>query len=64
MKDKINDLLIKMQTGDNCIGETANELFDLCCDIEAKLNKKLEQQKEDIKEWLISEDFEGLAERI
>ena len=29
MKKKINDLLLKMQTGDNCIGETANHLFDL-----------------------------------
>ena len=29
MKKKINDLLLKMQTGENCIGETANHLFDL-----------------------------------
>lgn len=29
MKDKINDLLLKMQTGENCIGETANALLNL-----------------------------------
>lgn len=29
MKKKINDLLLKMQTGENCIGETANELCSL-----------------------------------
>jgi len=29
MKRKINDLLLKMQTGENCIGETANKLLDL-----------------------------------
>lgn len=29
MKKQINDLLLKMQTGENCIGETGNKLFDL-----------------------------------
>jgi hypothetical protein len=29
MKKQINDLLLKMQTGENCIGETSNHLFDL-----------------------------------
>ena len=29
MKKQINDLLLKMQTGENCIGETANYLFYL-----------------------------------
>ena len=29
MKKKINDLLLKMQSGENCIGDTANLLFDL-----------------------------------
>ena len=29
MKKQINDLLLKMQTGDNCIGETANALLIL-----------------------------------
>ena len=29
MKDKINDLLLKMQIGENCIGETANALLNL-----------------------------------
>ena len=29
MKKQINDLLLKMQTGENCIGETANELLNL-----------------------------------
>lgn len=29
-----------------------------------ELNIKLEQQKEEIRQWLINEDFEGLAERI
>lgn len=29
MKKQINDLLLKMQNGENCIGETANKLLDL-----------------------------------
>ena len=29
MKTQINDLLLKMQTGENCIGETANHLLNL-----------------------------------
>ena len=29
MKKQINDLLLKMQTGENCIGDTANQLLDL-----------------------------------
>jgi hypothetical protein len=29
MKEQINNLLLKMQTGENCIGETANQLLDL-----------------------------------
>ncbi len=29
MKKQINDLLLKMQKGENCIGETANELLNL-----------------------------------
>jgi len=29
MNEKINNLLLKMQTGENCIGETANELLNL-----------------------------------
>ena len=29
MKKQINDLLLKMQAGENCIGETANKLLDL-----------------------------------
>jgi len=29
MKKQINDLLLKMQTSENCIGETANELLNL-----------------------------------
>jgi hypothetical protein len=29
MKKQINDLLLKMQNGENCIGETANQLLDL-----------------------------------
>lgn len=29
MKKQINDLLLKMQSGENCIGETASALFDL-----------------------------------
>lgn len=31
---------------------------------EAELNAKLDEQKEEIRQWLIDEDFEGLAERI
>lgn len=30
MKKKINDLLLKMQIGESCIGVTANELLNLC----------------------------------
>ena len=29
MKKRINDLLLKMQNGENCIGETVNELLNL-----------------------------------
>lgn len=29
MKKQINDLLLKMQNGENCIGKTANQLLDL-----------------------------------
>ena len=29
MKKEINDLLLKMQTGENCIGETAENLLAL-----------------------------------
>jgi hypothetical protein len=29
MKREIEDLLFKMQTGENCVGETADKLFDL-----------------------------------
>ena len=29
MKKQINDLLLKMQKGENCIGETANKLLNL-----------------------------------
>ena len=29
MKKQINDLLLNMQTGENCISETANKLLDL-----------------------------------
>ena len=29
MKKQINDLLLKMQTGENCIGDTANQLLYL-----------------------------------
>jgi hypothetical protein len=31
---------------------------------EAELKAKLEEQKEEIRQWLIGEDFEGLAERL
>jgi|TARA_R110001606_G_scaffold117117_2_gene246467 hypothetical protein len=31
---------------------------------EAQLKAKLEEQKEGIRQWLIYEDFEGLAERL
>lgn len=29
MKKEINDLLLKMHSGENCIGETANKLLEL-----------------------------------
>jgi len=31
---------------------------------EAELKAKLEEQKEEIRQWLIGEDFEGLAESL
>ncbi len=31
---------------------------------EAELKAKLDEQKEEIRQWLIDEDFEGLAERL
>ena len=31
---------------------------------EAELNAKLQQQKEDIRQWLVGEDYEMLAEGI
>ena len=31
---------------------------------EAELKAKLEEQKEEIRQWLIGEGFEGLAERL
>ena len=31
---------------------------------ESELKAKLEEQKEEIRQWLIDEDFEGLAERL
>lgn len=31
---------------------------------EAELKAKLEQQKEETRQWLIGEDFERLAERL
>lgn len=42
MKKQINDLLLKMQTGENCIGETANHLLNLfgvsnCADLKHEL---------------------------
>lgn len=39
IKRQINDLLLKMQNGENCIGETANKLvhlFNVSSDILAK----------------------------
>lgn len=38
MKKQINDLLLKMQTGENCIGETANALLNLYSVGKCKLN--------------------------
>ena len=60
MKKQINDLLLKMQIGENCIGETANALlslhdtcimskYDFKDRVFEELNKiYLEKQKEDI----------------
>ena len=36
MKKQINDLLLKMQTGENCIGETANHLLNLFGVVDSK----------------------------
>ena len=38
--------------------------YTRCCMGEAELKAKLEEQLEDIRQWLIDEDFKGLAERI
>tara|TARA_R110002012_G_scaffold131903_2_gene284780 strand:+ start:161 stop:454 length:294 start_codon:yes stop_codon:yes gene_type:complete len=49
MKDKINDLLLKMQTGENCIGETANALLNLysvSVSLEGTANKLIEVYEE------------------
>lgn len=49
MKDKINDLLLKMQTGENCIGETANALLNLysvSVSLEGTANKLIEMYEE------------------
>jgi hypothetical protein len=55
MKRQINDLLLKMQTGENCIGETANALVKLysvsnsnCVDLKQELevtNKLLNERQ-------------------
>lgn len=49
LKKEINDLLIKMQSGESCIGETANHLLEL-------LNiSNMDTQLEVIKETLLHE---------
>lgn len=45
MKKQINDLLLKMQTGENCIGETANKLLDLYS-VSVSLPTRQEMDKE------------------
>ena len=52
MKKQINDLLLKMQTGENCIGETANELLNLF---------SVSQQRELLKKWWKYFDEESVA---
>ena len=48
------------------IAESVVKLFSIHNVVfsEAKLKAKLEEQKEEIRQWLIGEDFEGLAERL
>jgi|TARA_B110000259_G_scaffold175199_1_gene210203 hypothetical protein len=41
-----------------------NVVSDAVMISEAQLKAKLEEQKEGIRQWLIYEDFEGLAERL
>lgn len=55
MKKQINDLLLKMQNGENCIGETANQLLDLFA-VSGSLSFK-EQMKQDIipRVWQMAE---------
>jgi len=53
MKKQINDLLLKMQSGENCIGETANALLLLC---NSSLHVK-EQCKISFEDWYKSEGY-------
>ena len=61
MKKQINDLLLKMQTGENCIGETANALLILCSvsntltdkeKIDYEIYAKREESNNNLKGWL------------
>lgn len=55
MKKQINDLLLKMQKGENCIGETANELLKLynvgkCAKLQSEVDSR-RKQITDINQW-------------
>ena len=61
MKKQINDLLLKMQTGENCIGEPANKLLDLYNvsnsltskeAIDYEIYAKRKDKEENLKSWL------------
>lgn len=47
MKQQINDLLLKMQNGENCISETANQILDLFT-----ITTSLPIERHDAEKWL------------
>lgn len=66
MKKEINDLLLKMQTGENCIGETAEHLLDLFS-VSSSFNLEIEDKDiatiEALHDVLLDEKILGLNAR-
>lgn len=60
MKKQINDLLLKMQTGENCIGETANKILDLYNVSITLSNKDAEFIYSLLPDWVKNKAPEGL----
>ena len=59
-----NDLIEPLNTLSEAISEVENLSLSGVVFSEAELKAKLEEQLEDTRQWLIGEDFEGLAERL